>query len=90
MKQQLAEIDAVIKGICYHQAQRLRGFRRQTARQQVWAVTTLFNGLKHAVFGLLADIAVPGKHPETVAFDTPARFATSSIVVILLIPILSM
>ena len=32
----------------------------------------------------------PESTRETVAFDTPARFATSSIVVILLIPILSM
>lgn len=71
MKQQLAEIDAVIKGICYHQTQRLRGFRCETAGQQVWAVTTLFNGLKHAVFGLLADIAVSGKHPGNGRFRHP-------------------
>ena len=63
VKQQFAKVDAVIKGVRHHQAQRLGAFGRQVARQQIRAIAALFNGLKHPVFGLLADVAITRQHP---------------------------
>ncbi|EPO93083.1 hypothetical protein J047_06003 [Klebsiella pneumoniae 160_1080] len=62
--QQFAKIDAVVQGIGHHQAEGLRGFGRQVARQQIRPVAALRHRLKHPVFGLLADIAVARQHPR--------------------------
>lgn len=52
MIQQFAKIDAVVQGIGHHQAEGLRGFGRQVARQQIRPVAALRHRLKHPVFGL--------------------------------------
>ncbi len=62
VQQQFAEVAAGIQGVGHHQAQGLGAFSRQVARQQIRAVAALFNGLKHPIFVLLADVAVAGQH----------------------------
>ena len=61
---QFAEIDAVIKGVGHHQPEGLGLFRRQVARQQIRPVAAFGHRLEDAIFGLLADIAVPRQHPR--------------------------
>ena len=63
VKQQFAKVDAVIEGVRHHQSQRLGTFGCQVSRQQIRAIAALFNGLKHPVFGLLADVAISRQHP---------------------------
>ena len=63
VKQQLAKIDPVIKGVGYHQPQRLALFGSQITRQQIGPVAAFRYGLKYAIFRFLADIAVARQYP---------------------------
>ena len=63
VKQQLAKVDPMVQGVCHHQPQGLGAFGRQVSRQQIGAIPAFFDGLKHAVFRLLADVTVPRQHP---------------------------
>ncbi len=63
VEQQFAKINAVIEGVGHYQPQRLGTFRCQVSRQQIRAITALFDGLKHPIFGLLADVAIPRQYP---------------------------
>ena len=63
VKQQLAKVDPMVQGVRHHQPQGLGAFGRQVSRQQIGAIPALFDGLKHAVFRLLADVTVPRQYP---------------------------
>ena len=63
VKQQLAKVDPMVQGVRHHQPQSLGAFGRQVSRQQIGAIPALFDGLKHAVFRLLADVTVPRQYP---------------------------
>ena len=63
VKQQLAKIDPVIKGVGHHQPQRLTLSGGQVTRQQIRPVAAFRHGLEYAIFRFLADIAVARQYP---------------------------